>query len=164
MGGYNAKMAAAPIRQQQIVDLARNYQVSSTDYASLLQKTSSSQLAAELEKRQKGERFTILDAATVPGRPFKPNRRSLMLGAVFAAFCFSVMVFVVKDMISGTVRNEDDLLKMLPGEAPVLAVIPAIDTPTILRRRRLQNLAVIAIVVVACGVEVLIFLSIRPIL
>jgi hypothetical protein len=46
----------------------------------------------------------------------------------------------------------------------VLAVIPAIDTPTILRRRRLQNLAVIAIVVVACGVEALIFLSIRPIL
>ena len=164
MNTYRAKMDSAPIRQQQMLDLSRNYQVSSNDYSSLLEKTSASQLAAELEKRQKGERFTILDPARVPGRPFKPHRPVLMLTALFAALCVSIISALAWNMLRGTVRTEHDVAEVLPQDVPVLAVIPIIQTTAALQRRRLMAVVVAVIVLVVCSGEALFFFKIRPIL
>jgi polysaccharide chain length determinant protein (PEP-CTERM system associated) len=162
MNMYRSKMDAAPIRQQEMLDLSRNYQVSSNDYASLLEKTTASQLAAELEKRQKAERFTILDAATVPEHPFKPNRPLLMSVAFFGALCLSVLAAVAKDLLSRTVQGEQDLLKILPAGVPVLAVIPAIHSSTTLRRRRTLAITAAVLALVACGLEVVMLLRNTP--
>lgn len=164
MNSYRVRMEAAPIRQQQMLDLTRNYQVSSNDYASLLEKTSASQLAAELEKRQKGERFTILDPARTPGRPFKPNRPLLMIAAALGAFCFSIVTVAAKDMLSGTLRTEHDVAEALPRGVPLLAIVPMIQTAEALRRRRLTSVVIAVVVLVVCGAETLFLLKIRPIL
>lgn len=162
MNSYHARMDVAPIRQQEMLDLSRNYQVSSSDYSSLLEKAKASQLAAELEKRQKAERFTILDPATAPERPFKPNRPLLMSGAFFGALCLSLLAAVAKDLFSRTVQGEQELLKLLPAGVPVLAVIPPIHSSATLRRRKVLAVTATAIVLVACGVEVLMLLWTRP--
>ena len=164
MNSYRARMDAAPVRQQEMLDLSRNYQVSSNDYASLLEKTTASQLAAELEKRQKGERFTILDPATVPEHPFKPNRPLLMLMAFAGGLGLSLFAAIAKSLLSRTVQGEQELLKILPAGVPLLAVIPAIDSSATLRRRKLLALTAATVALVACGVEVLMLFWIRPLL
>ena len=164
MNSYRAKMEAAPIRQQQMLDLTRNYQVSSKDYASLLEKTSASQLAAELEKRQKGERFTILDPAKVPRHPFKPNRPVLMMIATIGALCFSIVTVVAKELLSGTLHTEHDVAEALPHGLTVLAVVPVIHTSASLRKRRLMAAGIAVLVLVVCSAEAFFFLKVRPIL
>ena len=41
------------------------------NYVSLLKKKLEADAAADLEKRQKGERFTILDPARIPEKPIR---------------------------------------------------------------------------------------------
>lgn len=164
MGSYHAKMAAAPIMQQQLLDLTRNYQVSSSDYASLLEKTSSSQLAADLEKKQKGERFTILDSANIPGHPFKPNRRMLIPAVFWGALCLSIALVIGKDVLTGALLSEHDLAAIVPKGVPVLAVVPEIQTSAALLRRKLIGIGAMVIVLLVCGAEVLLILKIKPII
>ena len=162
MNSYRAKMDAAPIRQQEMLDLTRNYQVSSNDYSSLLEKSTASQLAAELEKRQKSERFTIIDPATVPERPFKPNRPLLMIGLVFVSFSVSIAGVVGKTALSRKVQNEYDLAAILPPGVPVLVVVPFIETNAMLRKRRFIKILAIAGSVAACAVEMFMLLKFKP--
>ena len=53
-------------------------------YRSLLQKKEESQISANLEKRQIGEQFKILDPARMPERPASPDRPRLYLIAILA--------------------------------------------------------------------------------
>jgi succinoglycan biosynthesis transport protein ExoP len=66
MGSYRAKVDAVPVREQEMAELNRNYSVSKDHYQSLLDKTFSASMAADLEKKQQAEHFTILDLAQVP--------------------------------------------------------------------------------------------------
>jgi succinoglycan biosynthesis transport protein ExoP len=74
MASYRSKVDAVPVREQEMAELNRNYSVSKDHYQSLLDKTFSAGMAADLEKKQQAEHFTILDLAQVPEKPFKPKR------------------------------------------------------------------------------------------
>ena len=69
LGTYQARIEAAPIREAELAALARDYETMQQTYRSLLQKKEESQIAANLEKRQIGEQFKILDPARMPERP-----------------------------------------------------------------------------------------------
>jgi len=68
MASYRTKVDAVPVREQEMAELNRNYSVSKDHYQSLLDKTFSAGMAADLEKKQQAEHFTILDLAQVPER------------------------------------------------------------------------------------------------
>ncbi len=76
MASYRTKVDAVPVREQEMAELNRNYSVSKEHYQSLLDKTFSAGMAADLEKKQQSEHFTILDLAQVPEKPFKPKTPS----------------------------------------------------------------------------------------
>src|SRR5208283_3642900 len=79
-----SKLGREPIFEQQIAGLMRDYDALRAHYQSLLDKKLSAQMATELESRQKGERFLILDAASVPEHPSGQNRAMISFaGLVF---------------------------------------------------------------------------------
>ncbi len=90
MGVYRAKVDAVPVREQEMAELNRNYSVSKDHYQSLLDKTFSAGMAADLERKQQSEHFTILDSALVPEKPFKPNRRAMLMAAFLGALFTSL--------------------------------------------------------------------------
>jgi uncharacterized protein involved in exopolysaccharide biosynthesis len=54
-----------------------------TNYQSLLDKRIQAQMAENLERKQQGEQFKILDPARLPEKPIKPDRdRILLIGAM----------------------------------------------------------------------------------
>jgi succinoglycan biosynthesis transport protein ExoP len=150
---YQAKVEAAPTREYQVTDLTRNYEVSKNNYQSLLDKNFSAQMAADLEKKQKAERFTILDPAQVPERPYKPKRLPMMIGAILISLCMSVGLAIGKDTIDPSVKSETEIKSLLPPNVPLLVAIPTIVTPEEQRRHRLFLIAGIAIAVLACLAE-----------
>jgi len=164
MAAYRSKVDAVPVREQEMAELNRNYSVSKEHYQSLLDKTFSAGMAADLEKKQQAEHFTILDKAQVPEKPFKPKRPLMFLGAFFGALAFSIGLAYVKDMMSGTVKIERELKSMLPVNVPLLAVVPQLHAVS--DRRRSVRFAVIAVLIslVGCALEAGLFLKIRPIL
>src|SRR4029077_19389344 len=127
MGGYRAKVDAVPVREQQMAELNRNYSVSKEHYQSLLDKTFSAGMAADLERKQQAEHFTILDLAQVPEKPFKPKRSLMLMAAFIGALALSLALAYLKDMLNDTLKLERELKAMLPANVPLLAAVPKLQ-------------------------------------
>ena len=162
MASYRGKVDAVPVREQQMAELNRNYGVSKEHYQSLLDKTFSAGMAADLERRQQAEHFTILDLAQVPERPFKPKRSLMLMAAFVGALALSLSLAYVKDMLNGTLKIERELKAMLPANVPLLAAVPKLEGAD--DRRRAIRFAVFAVTVtlIGCALEAALYFKLHP--
>jgi polysaccharide chain length determinant protein (PEP-CTERM system associated) len=137
---YQARVEAVPGRESELTDLNRDYSALQASYQSLLAKREDSQIAANLERRQAGEQFKVLDAARVPEKPLSPNRPLLCGGAVFLGLVLGIALGGAREFVDSSLRSEDDVLKGL--ELPVLALVPMVVTTveTVKLRRRARVL------------------------
>jgi polysaccharide chain length determinant protein (PEP-CTERM system associated) len=147
---YQSRADAAPTRATELVELTRDYDTLRDLYTSLLAKNEESKLSLNLESRQIGEQFRILDPARVPERPFSPNR--LQLNALGVAFGLAVglgCVFLL-EWRDTTLKSDGDV--RLATGLPVLAFVPMLmtrsDHQRAMRRRWLLGAATAVLLVV----------------
>ncbi len=79
------------MREQQLADITRDYDQSRANYDSLLAKKNQSEMATNLEKRQQGEHFRVVDAPNLPIKPYSPNRLKLSLMGLFAGLALGAV-------------------------------------------------------------------------
>lgn len=150
-----SKLARVPIFEQQIAGLMRDYDSLRSHYQNLLDKKLSAQMASELESRQKGERFVILDGAPIPDRPFGPNRALIAFAALLLGLVGGVGLAIAIEMMDISVRSEHEASELLG--IPVLAGIPQMYTAVELRSRRIRfALALVLTASLSCGLGLLI--------
>jgi polysaccharide chain length determinant protein (PEP-CTERM system associated) len=138
IGAYQGRLNGAPIREQQLADLTRDYEQSKSNYDSLLKKQEQSQLATNLEKRQQGEQFRIIDPPSLPNKPVSPDRLKLSMIGLVAGLLLGIGLAVVVEAIDDRVRNEEEIARIV--NVRILAGIPHLSTPEELikqRRRRI---------------------------
>ncbi|HTT20930.1 MAG TPA: GNVR domain-containing protein [Candidatus Sulfotelmatobacter sp.] len=140
---YQAKVDAAPLREQQLVELTRNYDVSKQHYQALLDKSFNIEMAASLEQKQKAERFTVLEPAQVPEKPVKPRRKFLLLLATLFSAALPCILLIGKEMVSGKITTEVELKALVPAGARIVGLIPYIETPD--NRRRNTRMGTVAV-------------------
>ena len=75
IASLQAKVDVLPSRESELVELTRDYGTLQAAYSSLLTKREDSLMAANLERRQIGEQFRILDPASMPEKPFNQMQR-----------------------------------------------------------------------------------------
>ncbi|MFQ5330296.1 MAG: GumC family protein [Thermodesulfobacteriota bacterium] len=122
MKKYEKRVEQTPLSEQRMLDIQRNYDVSFVNYQALLEKRLNARLAENMEKRQKGEKFRVVDPANLPDQPFKPNRvRMLLLGVVLSIGVGVGLVFVL-EFLNPEFLKPEDFVGVLPH--PVLAAIP----------------------------------------
>ena len=81
---YERRVEETFANQQKLVSISRGYELSQQNYQALLQKLLNSKVAENLERREKGERFRVVDPANLPQKPYKPNRPKLIgIGSLF---------------------------------------------------------------------------------
>ncbi len=119
---YEKRVEETPKNEQILASLTRDYNMTQQSYQSLLGKRLEAQLSANMEKRQKGEQFRVIDPANLPEKPFKPNRKMLVLIGIFLGLgCGLGLVYTVEYM-SPVFRKPEDFIGMI--DIPVLATIP----------------------------------------
>lgn len=118
-----------PTREQQLASITRDYEITKTNYQSLLDKKLAAGMAADMEKRQKSERFTMLEPARVPEIPSKPNRP--LIGAIGAVIglLLAVAYPVVKAIQEHLLLGEWEL----PKDVVVLGRVPSIAAKDLLK-------------------------------
>lgn len=121
---YQARVQSSPAIEQEYKGLTRDYQTASDFYNDLLKKQDESVMAAELERRQQGEQFRVMDAANLPDRPSFPNRPLFALGGFGAGLALSVAIGFLLEMKDTSFRGERDVELVL--HLPVLVMIPEI--------------------------------------
>jgi polysaccharide chain length determinant protein (PEP-CTERM system associated) len=137
---YQSRIEAAPVREAELAALTRDYETLQQTYRSLLQKKEESQISANLEKRQIGEQFKILDPARMPERPVSPDRPRLYLMAILAALGIGVGLVAAAEYFDRTLRTEADVRAAL--NFGVRATVPNMRDAAAAARRLRRNLAV----------------------
>jgi hypothetical protein len=138
IGVYQSRLEAIPVRQQEVAELVRDYEISKAHYSQLLDKQLSAETATQLEIRQKGEKFSILDPAQPAERPSQPNRKLFNAMGALAGLVLGVLLALGKELIGTTITAPDQVA--LSSGIPVLEVIPVIVTKRDYRRRKRQML------------------------
>lgn len=122
LGLYQARIEATPVREAELASLMRDYDTLEQSYRSLLQKKEESQISANLEKRQIGEQFKILDPARMPEKPVSPDRSRLYLIAILSALAIGIGLAASAEYFDRTLRTEADVRAAL--NLMVLATVP----------------------------------------
>jgi uncharacterized protein involved in exopolysaccharide biosynthesis len=112
-----------PLREQEMAQLLRDYENSKNNYRMLLDKKLSAEMAAEMERRQKSERFTILDPARPPLRPISPNRPLLYAGGCLLGLALGVGLTLLLEWRKAVFLGEWEL----PGGILVLGRLPVVE-------------------------------------
>jgi uncharacterized protein involved in exopolysaccharide biosynthesis len=118
---YENRVEATPRREQELASLQRDYENIQTTYNSLLERKLEADIAVNMEKKQKGEQFQILDSASLPQRPVEPDMRKLFL--IFLAAGLGIgggLIFIFEYLNTSFRRSED----IEPLGVSILATIP----------------------------------------
>lgn len=106
---YQTRLNQTPVREQQLAGILRNYDQLKQDYSDLLNKESQSKMAADLEKRQEGQQFRMVDQPSLPTIPSSPNRVKISLGGLTGGIALGVVLALCGDLKDRAVRSEKEL-------------------------------------------------------
>jgi polysaccharide chain length determinant protein (PEP-CTERM system associated) len=147
---YQQRIAAVPTHESEMTELMRDYATLQKTYESLLGRKEDSKIAANLERRQIGEQFKILDPAVEPERPVSPQRMQLdIMGALFG-LAFGLGLAALLEYLDTSLKTEEDVVEALT--LPVLALIPMmtneVDAGQQQRRRLVMSCVVGALMLI----------------
>jgi len=127
LADYQVKVDIVPTRESELVELTRDYSTLQLAYVSLLTKREDSVIAGNLERRQIGEQFRLLDVASLPGRPYNELQRlGVMASGAAAGLVLGLLVVGLLEYRDSSFRSEDEVMKAL--SVPVLALIPVMSS------------------------------------
>jgi len=147
---HTSRVQAAPALESQMSELMRDYATVQQSYTSLLRKSEESQMAVNLERRQIGEQFRIIDGARLPERPVSPDRVRINLMGILGGLAFGLGLVALLEYKDTSLKNDDDVVTTL--SLPVLAVIPLMTNATERRASRRKKLLLAASASVFCMV------------
>ncbi|MGE5304032.1 MAG: XrtA system polysaccharide chain length determinant [Alphaproteobacteria bacterium] len=152
IGTIQARIDNTSINGIELSKISRGYEITLRKYQDLLAKSLDSELSENMEKKQKGEQFQILDPANYPLKPVRPNRPLIILFGLIAGLAGGVGIAFVWDTLDTSFKRSDEFAGYV--NIPLLATIPALVTRgTVLDERRTQGMLVAAsIAVLAVGI------------
>jgi polysaccharide chain length determinant protein (PEP-CTERM system associated) len=119
--GYQARIQSTPAVQEQFKNITRDHATAQQFYDDLLGKMNQSKMATDLEKRQQGETFKVMDAPNLPEEPTFPNRLVFVLGGVVGGLILGTLIVALIEYRDTAVRSERDIWAFT--KLPTLAVI-----------------------------------------
>ena len=119
-----SRLERTPAVEREYLDLARDRENSVLRYREIKAKLMEAEVAQELEKDRKSERFSMIDPPQFPEKPRSPNRPAILIIGILLSLASGVGSVAVLEAMDGSVRNSKDLLNTLP--IPLLSMIPYI--------------------------------------
>ena len=152
---YQERLNAAPVREQQLSRMLRDYDLLKLNYADLLKKQQESGLAVSLEKHQEGQQFRLVDPPSLPTIPSSPNRLKISLGGAAGGLLLGLALAFLIETTNHSFRTEKELSRSFP--VPLVLGVPLLLTPVQLKnrawRRAFEALAGCILVAAVCVAE-----------
>lgn len=122
IGVLELALNEVPEVEREYLTLRRDYANAVNQYNQTKNKQMQADIALQLESESKGERFTLIEPATLPEKPISPNRPIIVTLGFFLAIVCGIGFAIVADLISGTIRGASNIASFV-GAMP-LSVIP----------------------------------------
>src|SRR5580698_9374562 len=118
---YQDRVAASPAVEEDYKAITRDNQTAQAFYDDLLNKLNQSKMATDLEKRQQGEQFRVMDEPNLPESPSSPKRSVFVTAGLAAGLALGLFIVGLLEYLDTAVRNERDIWAFT--KLPTLGVI-----------------------------------------
>ncbi|HTP67097.1 MAG TPA: Wzz/FepE/Etk N-terminal domain-containing protein [Geobacteraceae bacterium] len=154
-GEYQRRIAASPGVEEGYKNILVERNDLQLKYDDLAKKYMEAKTAHGLEKEQKAERFTLIDAARLPEKPVFPNIPAILLIGLVLGMGSGAGVAALNEQSDQTARSPETLA--WATSFPVLACIPEIVTWQDLARQKVMRRRTIIGAVLFLVVGIMIF-------
>ena len=124
IGLYQSRVQLSPRVEEEYKSLTRDYTTAQKNYDDLLNKKTQSEMATNLERRQQGEQFRVMDPQNLPETPAFPKRWQFAAFGVLGGFGFGLASVAILEFRDKSVRTESDVEYYL--KLPTLAMVPPV--------------------------------------
>ena len=124
IGSYQARVEAAPVVEQELASLQRDYDLERDHYKDLTGQLQKALTAEDLAKKNGGERFSILYPADYPKQPVEPQPLKVMGVALALGLVLGAAGALGREFLDRAVYDSRALQNEF--EVPVLGEIPRI--------------------------------------
>ena len=156
---YQKLVEDTPKKEQELLLIERDYENMKRNYDSLLERKMQAQMAVNMEKKQQGEQFRIIDPARLPTKPVKPDMKKLFALTLAGGLGLGFGIVFLLEYFDTSIRRKEDMEVELG--IPLLATIPKIYHPRDIRLKRIKSLLTVASLIIAfalfAGFGVLVF-------
>lgn len=121
---YQSRLQLTPAVEQQYKEITRDHQTALEFYNDLLRKRNQSEMATNMEIRQKGEQIRVMDPANLPETPSFPKLPVFLGGGFGAGLALGLGLAFLLELQDKTIRTEQDIATILGTRT--LALIPVI--------------------------------------
>lgn len=129
---YQDRIESSPLVEEQYKELTRDYQTALKFYDDLLAKMNESKMATDLERRQEGEQFSVLDEPNLPDAPTFPKRWLFGLGGLAFGLMVGALLAAYLEYRDTSLRSARDI--SIFTRLPTLAVISYTDESGVLAK------------------------------
>jgi uncharacterized protein involved in exopolysaccharide biosynthesis len=136
LSSFQTKLSKAPMIEQEYNTILMDLNNAKQKYQEILNNLTTAQVAQQMEKQQKGEKFSILEPAYLPTRPFKPNRIAIVLFGFIIAVGATVTVVAIMEAMDHSLKSEEELATI--SNLPVFSSISLVQTTKEHQRKRLK--------------------------
>jgi polysaccharide chain length determinant protein (PEP-CTERM system associated) len=131
---YQERIDAIPGGAREYVQITRDYNLSKQKYEDLMVKSNQSEMATDLETRQQGGLLTILEPASLPLSPTKPNRWFIVTAGAGLGLALGIFLAAGREMKDTSLKNLKDV-RAYTG-LPVLGSVPLVQNDFVVQRKR----------------------------
>ncbi len=135
---YRKRLEETPKTEQGLLEIKRDYGNMQASYNSLLQRRMEAEIAVNMEKKQKGEQFRILDPARVPEKPIEPDLKKIFMLFIVAGLGLGAGLTFVLEYLDTSFKDPKEIQTVIG--LPTLAMVAKIYQPEEKRLMRLNYL------------------------
>jgi polysaccharide chain length determinant protein (PEP-CTERM system associated) len=106
---YQNRIQSSPLVEEQYKQITRDNQTAQAFYDDLLGKMNQSKMATDLEKREQGEQFHVMDEPNLPDAPFSPKRPVFALGGFVGGLALGLLIIAGLEYKDTSLRTETDV-------------------------------------------------------
>lgn len=144
---YTRRVENTPKREQELMSLRRDYSNIQESYNSMLNRKLEAEISVNMEKKQKGERFRVIDPARRPEKPVEPDMERLFLIVLAAGLGIGGGISFLLERMNASFRRSEEVESVLG--IPVIATIPSINHPKDIFMQRANSVATVVCVLLS---------------
>jgi polysaccharide biosynthesis transport protein len=136
---YTTRLERTPELEPDYLALTRDRDTSGQKYQDIRSRLLEAKVSEGLEVQRKGERFSLIDPPSLPGKPDKPNRPAIVLLGFILALAGGIGAGAAAETLDRSIRSPEQIVQLT--QLLPLAVIPFMpnerDLSRAVRRRLL---------------------------